>query len=175
MLILCNLNIGIMQSESPRDVRAMGSHASRARARHEFAPTGETSRKRNVESYDELTPQKPHCAVAVEGSPAAKNMEIGAQLSISARTSSGTCTTSTPSSVSRPRELREAVPRQRGRRHGVRAVRSRPGSNRVLTVRNLWRASRHFTAERVGVRWGENSLLSWSSSKSGPEAIPTRR
>ena len=63
---------------------AMGVEAFAERARHELLATGETVRKRAVETRTELTAQEAHIArLAVEGYT---NPEIGAQLFISART-----------------------------------------------------------------------------------------
>jgi DNA-binding CsgD family transcriptional regulator len=62
----------------------MGAAAFAERARHELAATGETARKRSVESVSELTAQEAHIArLAVEGRT---NPEIGAQLYVSPRT-----------------------------------------------------------------------------------------
>jgi DNA-binding CsgD family transcriptional regulator len=63
---------------------AMGIQGFAERARHELLATGETVRKRNVDSFDELTPQEAHIArLAADG---CTNPEIGAQLFISPRT-----------------------------------------------------------------------------------------
>jgi DNA-binding CsgD family transcriptional regulator len=63
---------------------AMGVGAFADRARRELLATGETVRKRTVETLTELTAQEAHIArLAVEGHT---NPEIGAQLFISART-----------------------------------------------------------------------------------------
>ena len=62
----------------------MGVEAFAERARRELLATGETVRKRTVETVTELTAQESHIArLAVEGHT---NPEIGAQLFISART-----------------------------------------------------------------------------------------
>ena len=62
----------------------MGMQGFAERARHELVATGETVRKRNVDSFDELTPQEAHIArLAADG---CTNPEIGAQLFISPRT-----------------------------------------------------------------------------------------
>jgi DNA-binding CsgD family transcriptional regulator len=62
----------------------MGAEAFAERARRELAATGETARKRNIETVSELTPQEAHIArLAVEGRT---NPEIGAQLYLSPRT-----------------------------------------------------------------------------------------
>ena len=54
------------------------------RARHELQATGETARKRTVETLDELTPQEMQVArLAADGQT---NPEIGAQLFLSPRT-----------------------------------------------------------------------------------------
>jgi DNA-binding NarL/FixJ family response regulator len=63
---------------------AMGAEAFAERARRELAATGETVRKRTVETLDELTPQEAQIArLAREGRT---NPEIGAELFISPRT-----------------------------------------------------------------------------------------
>jgi DNA-binding CsgD family transcriptional regulator len=63
---------------------AMGVDAFAERARHELAATGETVRKRTVETSAELTPQEAHIArLAAHG---LTNPEIGAALYISPRT-----------------------------------------------------------------------------------------
>jgi DNA-binding CsgD family transcriptional regulator len=63
---------------------AMGAEAYAERARRELAATGETVRKRTVETLDELTPQEAQIArLAREGR---SNPEIGAELFISPRT-----------------------------------------------------------------------------------------
>jgi ATP/maltotriose-dependent transcriptional regulator MalT len=63
---------------------AMGAAAFAERARRELAATGETARKRNVETVSDLTAQEAHIArLAVEGRT---NPEIGAQLYLSPRT-----------------------------------------------------------------------------------------
>jgi DNA-binding CsgD family transcriptional regulator len=63
---------------------AIGLEAFAERARHELRATGETVRKRTVESLTDLTAQEAHIAhLAVAGHT---NPEIGAQLFISART-----------------------------------------------------------------------------------------
>jgi DNA-binding CsgD family transcriptional regulator len=62
----------------------MGLEAFADRARRELLATGETVRKRSVETRDELTPQEAEIArLAADG---LTNPEIGAQLFISART-----------------------------------------------------------------------------------------
>ena len=63
---------------------AMGADGFAERARRELLATGETVRKRTVETRDALTAQEAHIArLAVAG---CTNPEIGAQLFISART-----------------------------------------------------------------------------------------
>jgi DNA-binding CsgD family transcriptional regulator len=63
---------------------AMGAEAFAERARRELLATGETVRKRAVDTVTELTAQEAHIArLAVEGNT---NSEIGAQLFLSART-----------------------------------------------------------------------------------------
>jgi DNA-binding CsgD family transcriptional regulator len=63
---------------------AMGAEAFAERARRELLATGETVRKRTVETISELTAQEAHITrLAVDGRT---NMEIGAQLYLSLRT-----------------------------------------------------------------------------------------
>jgi DNA-binding NarL/FixJ family response regulator len=63
---------------------AMGVDASAERAQRELLATGETARKRTVETRDELTAQEAQVArLARDG---LSNPEIGAQLFISPRT-----------------------------------------------------------------------------------------
>ena len=65
-------------------LEAMGMEAFAARARRELRATGETVRKRSVETRSELTPQEAQVAeLARDG---LSNPEIGARLFISART-----------------------------------------------------------------------------------------
>jgi DNA-binding CsgD family transcriptional regulator len=62
----------------------MGAEAFAERARRELAATGETVRKRSVETRDQLTAQEAQIArLARDG---LSNLEIGAQLFISPRT-----------------------------------------------------------------------------------------
>ena len=62
----------------------MGIEAFAERARHELLATGDTVRKRTVETASELTAQEAHIArLAVDGRT---NVEIGAQLFLSTRT-----------------------------------------------------------------------------------------
>jgi DNA-binding CsgD family transcriptional regulator len=62
----------------------MGMDAFAERARRELAATGETARKRSVETIDDLTPQETQIAhLAADGQT---NPEIGAQLFLSPRT-----------------------------------------------------------------------------------------
>ena len=62
----------------------MGADAFAERARRELLATGETVRKRTVETLDELTPQEAQVArLAADGQT---NPEIGAQLFLSPRT-----------------------------------------------------------------------------------------
>jgi DNA-binding NarL/FixJ family response regulator len=62
----------------------MGAEAFAERARRELLATGETVRKRTVETIDDLTAQERQIAsMAREG---LSNPEIGAQLFLSART-----------------------------------------------------------------------------------------
>jgi DNA-binding CsgD family transcriptional regulator len=63
---------------------AMGAEGFAERARRELLATGETVRKRRIETRDELTPQEAQIAgLAREGRT---NPEIGAELFISPRT-----------------------------------------------------------------------------------------
>ncbi len=62
----------------------MGAEAFAERARRELLATGETVRKRQVDTYTELTPQEEHIArLARDGRT---NPEIAAELFLSART-----------------------------------------------------------------------------------------
>jgi DNA-binding CsgD family transcriptional regulator len=62
----------------------MGMEGFAERARRELLATGETARKRTVETLDELTPQEVQVArLAADGQT---NAEIGAQLFLSPRT-----------------------------------------------------------------------------------------
>ncbi len=79
-------------------LRRIGMEAFAERARRELMATGETVRKRSVETRDELTPQEEQIArLARDG---LSNPEIGAQLFLSRAPSSGTCARSSPSSAS---------------------------------------------------------------------------
>jgi DNA-binding CsgD family transcriptional regulator len=62
----------------------MGADAFAERARRELLATGETVRKRTVETLDELTPQEAQVARLAAGGQT--NPEIGAQLFLSSRT-----------------------------------------------------------------------------------------
>ena len=62
----------------------MGMDAFAERARRELQATGETARKRTVETLDELTPQEVQVARLAAGGQT--NPEIGAQLFLSPRT-----------------------------------------------------------------------------------------
>ena len=88
----------------------MGIQGFAERARHELVATGETVRKRNVDSYDELTPQEAHIArLAADGGT---NPEIGAQLFISPRTVEWHLKkVFTKLGITSRRELRAALPR----------------------------------------------------------------
>jgi DNA-binding NarL/FixJ family response regulator len=62
----------------------MGVTAFAEQARHELAATGETARRRSVDTVNELTAQEAHIArLAAEGKT---NPEIAAQLYVSPRT-----------------------------------------------------------------------------------------
>jgi DNA-binding NarL/FixJ family response regulator len=63
---------------------AMGIGAFADRARRELAATGETARKRTVQTRDELTAQE--AQIALLARDGLSNPEIGARLFISART-----------------------------------------------------------------------------------------
>jgi DNA-binding CsgD family transcriptional regulator len=88
---------------------AMGAEAFADRARRELLATGETVRKRTVETYSKLTPQEAHIAqLAAEGFT---NPEIAAALYISSRTVE--CHLSkvfTKLGVSSRRQLRRVAP-----------------------------------------------------------------
>ena len=62
----------------------MGMVAFAERARRELLATGETVRKRSVETLDELTPQE--AQIAQRAADGHTNPEIGAQLFLSPRT-----------------------------------------------------------------------------------------
>ena len=79
---------------------AMGAEAFAERARRELLATGETVRKRTVETLNELTAQE--ASIARLARDGRTNPEIGAQLFLSARTSNGTCARCSPSSGSAP-------------------------------------------------------------------------
>src|SRR5262252_4001948 len=63
---------------------SMGMEAFAERARRELLSTGETVRRRTVETLDELTPQEVQVARLAPGGQT--NPEIGAQLFLSPRT-----------------------------------------------------------------------------------------
>ena len=86
----------------------IGMEAFAERARGELLATGETVRKRTVETLDELTPQELHVArLAIGGQT---NPEIGAQLFISARTVEWHLRkVFTKLNISSRRELRESM------------------------------------------------------------------
>ena len=89
---------------------AIGMHAFAERTRNELLATGETVRKRAVDSFDELTPQEALVArLAADGNT---NPEIGAQLFISPRTVEWHLgKVFTKLQVASRRELRGAFPR----------------------------------------------------------------
>jgi DNA-binding CsgD family transcriptional regulator len=88
----------------------MRIHGFAERARRDLLATGETVRKRNVESYDELTAQE--AQVARRAADGHTNPEIGAQLFISPRTVEWHLRkVFTKLNVTSRRELREALPR----------------------------------------------------------------
>jgi len=79
---------------------SMGAEAFAERARRELLATGETVRKRTVESRDELTAQERQIArLALDG---LSNPEIGTRLFISPRTVQYHCARSSSSSASTP-------------------------------------------------------------------------
>ena len=87
----------------------MGAEAFAERARRELVATGETVRKRNVETRFELTAQEAQIArMAADGST---NPEIGAELFISARTVEWHLRKVYPKlGITSRRELRKALP-----------------------------------------------------------------
>jgi DNA-binding CsgD family transcriptional regulator len=89
---------------------SMGVEAFAERARHELLATGETVRRRTVETVTELTAQEAHIArLAVEGHT---NPEIGAQLFISPRTVEWHLRkVFTKLGIASRRELRDALPK----------------------------------------------------------------
>ena len=90
---------------------AMGIHGFSERTRHELLATGESVRKRTVESFDVLTQQEAHIArLAADGHT---NPEIGTQLFISSRTVEWHLRkVFTKLNVTSRRELRAALRRQ---------------------------------------------------------------
>jgi DNA-binding NarL/FixJ family response regulator len=88
---------------------AMGADAFAERARRELLATGETVRKRTVETSGELTAQEAHIArLAAEG---LTNPEIGAALFISPRTVEWHLRkTFTKLGITTRRELRRVLP-----------------------------------------------------------------
>jgi ATP/maltotriose-dependent transcriptional regulator MalT len=88
---------------------AMGMEAFAARAARELAATGETVRKRTVETLDELTAQEAQIARLAGGGHT--NTEIGGQLFISPRTVEWHLrNVFTKLGISSRRELRKALP-----------------------------------------------------------------
>ncbi|MDQ3895845.1 MAG: AAA family ATPase [Actinomycetota bacterium] len=89
---------------------SMGVEAFAERARRELLATGETARRRTVETLSELTAQEAHIArLAVEGRT---NAEIGAQLFLSSRTVEWHLRkVFTKLGIASRRELRSALPR----------------------------------------------------------------
>jgi DNA-binding NarL/FixJ family response regulator len=63
---------------------AIGMEAFAERARRELLATGETARKRNAETRDQLTPQEAQIARLARSGQS--NAEIGARLFLSTRT-----------------------------------------------------------------------------------------
>ena len=102
----------------------MGAEAFAERARRELSATGETVRKRTVETLDELTTQEAQVArLAAQGHT---NPEIGAQLFISPRTVEYHLRKVFPKlGISSRRELRRALPgAERRRRARLAALQS---------------------------------------------------
>ncbi len=89
----------------------MGVRGFAERARRELLATGETVRKRSVDTYNELTPQEALIArLAADGRT---NAEIGIQLFISPRTAEWHLRkVFTKLGVTSRRDLRDALPRQ---------------------------------------------------------------
>jgi DNA-binding CsgD family transcriptional regulator/tetratricopeptide (TPR) repeat protein len=92
---------------------AMGMDAFAERARRELAATGETVRKRTVDTRQDLTPQELHIArLAAEGM---SNPEIGAELFISPRTVEWHLgKVFSKLGITARRHLRQALPRSGG-------------------------------------------------------------
>jgi DNA-binding CsgD family transcriptional regulator len=86
---------------------AMGAEAFAERARRELLATGDTVRKRTVETVSELTAQEAYIArLAVDGRT---NVEIGAQLFLSTRTVGHLGKVRTKLGLGSRRELRPAL------------------------------------------------------------------
>jgi DNA-binding CsgD family transcriptional regulator len=91
---------------------AMGAHGFAERARRELLATGETARKRTIETRDELTPQE--AQIARLASERLTNPEIAAQLYLSHRTVEYHLRkVFTKLGISSRRELANALPAQR--------------------------------------------------------------
>jgi len=88
----------------------MGTAAFAERSHRELLATGETVRKRNVETLDDLTPQEAQIArLAADGHT---NPDIGAQLFLSPRTVEWHLRkVFTKLGISSRRELRDALPK----------------------------------------------------------------
>ena len=115
----------------------MGVEAFAERARRELAATGETARKRNDETRDELTAQEAQIArLARDG---LSNPEIGAELFISPRTVKYHLRkVFTKLDISSRHELRTALPET----HAARRRPSRSPWSRTLARRRLRNSTR---------------------------------
>ncbi len=122
----------------------MGMEAFAERARRELLATGETVRKRTVETLDELTPQEGQIARLAAGGNT--NPEIGAQLFLSPRTVEWHLhKVFSKLGISSRRELRvRAAGRPRGGRAGLAGRRLRTGWSRpsCASTGHGWRWSR---------------------------------
>jgi tetratricopeptide (TPR) repeat protein len=151
---------------------AIGMDAFADRAHRELLATGETARKRSVETSAELTPQE--ALIARLARDGLSNPEIGTRLFISARTVQYPWARSSPSSTSAPapsstipcpatlpRPGRGSAPA--GRRPGRRTARPRP-----VTRASHWRMRTRPAPTTLG---GPPARVDTSS----PRALPERR